>query len=82
MGGMMMGSLLVTVLGWLFTLVLIGVVIWSGLWLVRRAGGIHQLWPAVNASSETPLAILQRRLAQGEIDLEQFTQMKERLNQL
>lgn len=80
MGGMMMGGLLITILSWLFTLVLIGVVIWAGLWLVRRAGGIHQLWPAVSASPETPLAILQRRLAQGEIDLEQFTQMKERLN--
>jgi len=80
MGGMMVGGLLLTVLGWLLTLALIGAVIWALLWLVRRAGGINHLLPTVSPSPETPLAILQRRLAQGEIDLEQFTVMKERLS--
>lgn len=81
MDSMMMSSLLLSVLSWLIMLVLIGAVIWVVLWFVRRIGGINILFPLLSPSPETPLDILQRRFAQGEIDIEQFTRIKERLNQ-
>lgn len=61
--------------GWLFWIIILIVVIWI---VVRFAGGgqSRQLPPA---SHETPLDILKKRYAKGEINKEQYEQMKKDL---
>ena len=67
--------------GWIFMLVfwvlLITVVVWVVTWLVpgsaRGAGDRQQ------DVHETPLEILDRRLASGEIDIEEYVRVREQL---
>lgn len=68
--------------GWIFMLVfwvlLIAVVVWVVTWVVpgsaRGAGDRQQ-----DARGETALEILDRRLASGEIDIEEYVQVREQL---
>jgi uncharacterized membrane protein len=79
-GGMMQGGMM----GGMMTLwSLIGFVLLAGLaavvglgviWLVRRSS-------SMSSSPEAPLEILKRRLAQGEITVEQFSAMKRQLQE-
>lgn len=76
-GGMncMMGSglMMAGMVGGLF--LFLGLLMVAGLaiiWLVRRA-------QEPTRSAETPQEILQRRLAHGEVNVEQYTQLKEHL---
>ncbi len=78
-GGGMMGTMvlwgllaLVLLIG-LITAVVLGII-----WLARRASESTGL---STKSTETPLEILKRRLAQGEITLEQFETMKHQLQE-
>lgn len=73
MGGFGMGF------GWIFGILLIGLVIWA---VVRFTGsgaiqtGIHgQVSPG-----ETPLEVLKKRYARGEISKEEFEEIKHNLN--
>jgi len=83
MNGMMNGGILgggVMVLWGLLTfgllIGLIAAVALGVIWMVRQVSGSTGVRPQ---STETPLEILQRRLAQGEITLEQFETMKYQL---
>ena len=86
MGGMMGGGIGM-ILGWLVNLLLIALVIWGVFWLVRRAGSMSKQSEMLGVSGmfrsplETPLQILQRRFAQGEIDAEQYSAMKAKLDE-
>lgn len=61
--------------GWLFWIIILIVIVWA---VVRFTGGgqSRQLPPA---SYETPLDILKKRYAKGEINKEQYEQMKKDL---
>jgi putative membrane protein len=61
--------------GWLFWIIILGVIVWV---IVRFAGGggNRQL---PSAPGESPLDILKKRYAKGEITKEQFDQMKKDL---
>ena len=79
--GSMMGSGIGMLFGGILNLLLIGLAIWGVFWLVRRAGGINNLSARLRAITETPLQILQKRFAQGEIDAEQYAAMKAKLTE-
>lgn len=68
-GGLMMGGMVVGLFLFLGLLVIAGLAL---IWLVRRA-------QEPTRSAETPHEILQRRLARGEVNVEQYTQLKEHL---
>ncbi|GAA5104537.1 hypothetical protein [Haloechinothrix salitolerans] len=59
-------------------LVLIGVVIWAVVWLARdrRDGGSRY---ETRADRETPLEILDRRYAMGEVDTEDYLRARDHL---
>ena len=64
---------------WIPILVLvIGLVVLVVVLLARRPGGTVQ---SHLSASETPMEILQRRLASGEIDSKQFREMKRDLGE-
>ena len=76
MQGGMTGNSLVTpwwVLSWLLVIGLIVVMGLGIVWAVRRSGRTEQ------PGGDTPLVILKRRFAAGEIDTEQFEMMKHQL---
>lgn len=58
----------------MFWLIVLGGIIWFLVWAIRRmsAGGTPQ--------QETPIDILNRRYAQGEISREEFERMKRELS--
>jgi putative membrane protein len=60
--------------GWVMMVVFWGLVILGIVVLVRYLGSGHA--PAGSARVETPLEILRRRYATGELTKEQFEQMK------
>ena len=70
-GGMMSGSMITPwwILGWLLVLAVIAAIGLGIVWTVRRPGSADQ-------PGETPLVILKRRYAAGEIDTDQFEKMK------
>ncbi len=70
-GGMMGGMMLI---GFVLLVGLAAVVALVVIWLVRRSGG-------VNPATETPLEVLKRRLAQGEVTPEEFSAMKRQLQE-
>lgn len=77
--GSMMGGEIGMLFGGILNILLIGLAIWAVFWLMRQAGGINNLSARLGTTSETPLQILQKRFAQGEIDAEQYAAMKEKL---
>lgn len=64
-------------IGWLFWLVILGVVIWAVVTLVNRTSGENRSNPPANR--ETPLEILKKRYARGEITKEEYREMKNNL---
>ena len=87
MGGNGMGFGMV--FGWIFWLLILAGVIYAVLWFVRQPGSQLGSQSRSSAQSgdgtltqtnETPLAILKRRYAAGEIDQTQFETMKTHLS--
>ncbi len=64
-------------IGWLFWLIILGVIIWAVITLVNRTSGENRSNPTANR--ETPLEILQKRYARGEITEEEYREMKNNL---
>ncbi len=58
--------------GWIFWLVIIGIIVW----LLINQSGKYSNQNQVNPLSESPLDILKKRYAKGEITKEQFDLMK------
>ena len=77
MQGGMMGDTMTPwwVLSWLLVIGLIVVMGLGIVWAVRRSGRTEQ------PGGDTPLVILKRRFAAGEIDTEQFETMKHQLTE-
>jgi putative membrane protein len=61
--------------GWIIWLVIIGVIVW----LVMNQSGRNRNQNQVNPHQESHLDILKKRYARGEINKEQFEQMKKDL---
>ncbi len=61
--------------GWIFWLVIIGIIVW----LLINQSGRYRYQNQVNPHIESPLDILKKRYAKGEITKEQFDQMKKDL---
>ncbi|MBD3378804.1 SHOCT domain-containing protein [candidate division KSB1 bacterium] len=59
--------------GWVFWIIVIGLVVYA---IVRATTGRQQ---TSQSSNETPLDILKKRYAKGEINKEQFEEMKKNL---
>ena len=80
-GDMMMGGGMALMM-WLFWIpilaLVVGLVVLVVVLLARRPGGTVQ---SHLSASETPMEILQRRLASGEIDSKQFREMKRDLGE-
>ena len=60
--------------GWLFWLIIIGVIVWAVLKTSRnaqRSGQSHD-----PSQTESPMDILKKRYARGEINRDEFEQMK------
>ncbi|GBD88275.1 hypothetical protein BMS3Abin03_02210 [bacterium BMS3Abin03] len=62
--------------GWIFGLVILGLVIWAIVFFARNSGNSQNQLPR----EEDALEILKKRFARGEINKEQFEQMKQDLN--
>lgn len=56
--------------GWFFWLVVLIIVIWIGIKITKRSGKQN------SNQTETPLDILKKRYAKGEISKDEFEQMK------
>lgn len=71
--GWMMGSWgpLMMLLAALFWLLIIGGIVWLVVWLVERA--------RIPQQAETPLDVLKKRYARGEIGKEEYERMKQDL---
>lgn len=84
MGWMMWGAWLFGILFWVALLVLIVALIWK---LVGKGGGEPESSdggtqpPGEPAGGESPLAILERRYAEGEIGRDEFFRKREDLRQ-
>ncbi len=61
--------------GWIFWLVIIGVIVW----LLISQSGRYRNQNQINPHLESPLDILKKRYAKGEISKDQFEQMKKDL---
>lgn len=61
--------------GWIFGLIFIGLIIWAVIAIVNKNQNSNQSLP----SGETPLDILKRRYARGEITKDKFDEMKRNL---
>ena len=84
MGGLgMMGGYGFPMMGWaggLGMLLFWGLVIVGIVWLVRSTGQSRQQSADKGPAAEAPLDILKRRYASGEINKEQFDEMKRNLD--
>ena len=69
MGGGIMGF------GWIFGVIFIGLIIWIVIFVVNKSQNSNQSLP----SGESPLDILRRRYARGEITKEEFEETKRNL---
>lgn len=62
--------------GWIFWLVILGVIVWLAVTLINRStGSRHEAFQ----TKDTPLEVLRRRYARGEISKEEFREMKAEL---
>ncbi len=61
--------------GWLFWLIIIGVIIWAVIQFTNKT----QSQGSSSAVTKSPMEILKERYAKGEITKEQFEQMKKDL---
>ena len=62
-------------LGWIFWLVLIGAIVW----MIINQSNRNRSQNQVNPQTESPIDIVKKRYAKGEITKEQFDQMKKDL---
>ena len=62
--------------GWIFWIIILAVIVW----LVVQSNNKNQSKNNSNIIQDTPLDILKKRYAKGEISKEQFEQMKKDLN--
>ena len=62
-------------IGWIFWLVALGVIVW----LVLNRSNTYRGQNKTNSMNESPIDILKKRYAKGEINKEQFEQMKKDL---
>lgn len=62
--------------GWIFWLAILGVIVWLAVTLVNRSGGTRGSRREVE---DSPLDVLRRRYARGEISKEEFREMKAEL---
>jgi len=76
MGPGMMGGYGFSIFGMLIPVLLLILVVAGVVWLAQGLGRGSSSPPAAGSSAESPLDILKRRYAQGEITKEQFEQMK------
>lgn len=60
---------------WIFGVIIIGLIIWAVIFVVNKNQNNNQSKP----SNETPLEILRRRYAKGEITDEEFNEKKKNL---
>jgi putative membrane protein len=65
--------------GWIFWLAIIGLIIWLIINSSRRSHYNQNQYFPQSPQKETPLDILKKRYAKGEITKEQFDQMKKDL---
>ncbi len=61
--------------GWIFWLVIIGLIVW----LLINQSGLNRSREYINPHIESPIDILKKRYAKGEINKDQFDQMKKDL---
>jgi putative membrane protein len=87
MGGGVMGGfggglgILGGLLNLISTLGLLGGLVFLGVWLFRRYGDASGARQGVSpGQTESPLEILKRRYARGEIDRDEFEQVRETLS--
>ena len=77
-GGMMNGWGMMNPVMWIFMLLFWGLVVFGLIWAIRWL--VARSKPGGDGShAETPLEILKKRYARGEIGKEQFEQMKKDL---
>ena len=76
--GMGIGMGLGMLFGWIFWLLILAAIIYTVMSVLRRSGTGSQSDTSA-ATNETPLAILKRRYAAGEIDQTQYESMKSQL---
>ena len=76
MGPGMMGGYGSMFLVPLFIIVILGLIIWAAVNANQKSSGID----ATDSKTETPLDLLKRRYAQGEIDKEEYEAKKRDLN--
>jgi putative membrane protein len=67
--------------GWLGMLLVWALLVVAIVWALRelRPGGDHETPAAAGPQSEDPLAILDRRLASGEIDPDTYDELRDKL---
>ncbi len=65
--------------GWIFWLIIIGVAIWAVVRLTSHSSTQHTILGGSTVSQETPLDILKKRYARGEITEDEFKEMKRNL---
>ena len=61
--------------GWIFWLIIIGLIVW----LLINQSGKNRIQNQVNPHFESPIDILKKRYAKGEISKDQFEAMKKDL---
>lgn len=61
-------------IGWIFWLIIIAVIVWAIITITRNRQKSGQ--PQGPSQTESPLDILKKRYARGEINKEEFEQMK------
>ncbi|MCF7805964.1 MAG: SHOCT domain-containing protein [Candidatus Marinimicrobia bacterium] len=65
--------------GWIIWLLIIGVAIWAVVRLTNQNPPNQQSYHNVDSSKETPLDILKKRFARGEITQDEFNEMRKKL---
>lgn len=65
--------------GWIFWLIIIGVAIWAVIRLTNQNSPNQQRYPSAGNLQETPLDILKKRYARGEITKEEYHEMRKNL---
>jgi len=65
--------------GWIFWLIIVGVAIWAVVRITNHNSYDHSGFSGKTSQRETPLDILKKRYARGEITDDEFKEMKRNL---